>query len=311
MKKSIAIIITLLIIVTAFGGCKEKEAEKQKDSVKDGKLSVVTTIFPPYDFARVIGGDKIDLKMLVKPGSESHYYEPSVTDIAAVGSADLFIYCGTQTDEWAEDMLESLDDSSVTAFAMADSVALLPLDSAHSHGDAYDEHVWTSPKNAINIVIEICEALIKLSPENEDYFSENALDYIEKLKTLDNRFRITVDGGNTKTLVFADRFPFRYLAESYGLNCFAAFSGCSAEEEAPLSTVKELADAVKQNNLKVVFTTESSDGNMAKTICDETGAKRLTLHSCHNLSPEDFKNGVTYLDIMNQNVENLKEALGS
>lgn len=306
MKRIIALILIALICVGCFCSCKGENKEK------DGKISVVTTVFPPYDFARAIGGDKIELTMLVSPGNESHFYEPSVSDMAKITDADLFIYGGGESDEWAKIIVDG-QGQNYNSIAMTDCVELIATEEnvPDYRVPETDDHVWTTPKNAINIAIEICEALIEISPENTEYFEDNMLTFLEKFTALDNAYKTAIKSAKTKTLVFADRFPFRYLAEEYSLDCHAAFSGCSSEEEAPLSTVKELCDIVKNNNIPVVFTVEFSDGNMAKTICDSTGAKRLTLHSCHTVSKEDFEKGVTYLYIMEKNLLALKEALGS
>ena len=180
---------------------------------------------------------------------------------------------------------------------------------SHEHEEEIDEHVWTSPKNAILIIEKIKEVLSEKDEKNAKSYSENSAEYISKLQALDKSFQDVVSSGKRKTLVFGDRFPFRYFADAYGLNYFAAFSGCSTETDASAATVAFLTDKVKEEKIPVVFNIEFSNGKIADSICDATGAKKMTLHSCHNVSANDFANGVSYLSIMEQNVDKIREAL--
>lgn len=282
----------------------------------DDRLTVVTTIFPQYDFVRQIAGDAVNLTMLLPPGGESHSYEPTPRDMASVADCDLFIEVGGPSEAWAADLRQSIDTDGMRVIALLDLVEVIGLeDEAHDHDDGethddeLDEHVWTSPKNAAVLVSAIADALIELNPVNADLYRANADAYLAELSALDAEFTEIVAGGVRKTVVFGDRFPFRYLADAYGLDYAAAFPGCSAESEPAPATVATLIEQVKAEAIPVVFTIEFSRGEVADAICEETGAKKLTMHSCHNLSVEDFNAGVTYLDLMRQNAEALREAL--
>lgn len=193
--------------------------------------------------------------------------------------------------------------------ATAEDIKEALLDHDHAHEAEYDEHVWTSPKNAMTIVQALSDKLCTLDNANASVYEHNTATYLEKLGNLDNAFKEAVSAGNRKTLIFGDRFPFRYFTEAYGLNYFAAFSGCSTETEASAATIAFLIDKVKDENIPTVFHIELSNEKMADSICESTGAKKLLFHSCHNITKDDFESGIGYLDLMTQNVDNLKEAL--
>uniref|UniRef100_UPI002943E7EB metal ABC transporter substrate-binding protein n=1 Tax=uncultured Tyzzerella sp. TaxID=2321398 RepID=UPI002943E7EB len=179
----------------------------------------------------------------------------------------------------------------------------------HQHEDEIDEHVWTSPINAIKISKKIKDILVEKDSKNAVLYEDNTNEYIRKLEKLDKDIRDVVSSSKRNILVFGDRFPFRYLANEYNLDYFAAFSGCSTETEASPSTVAFLVDKVKEKEIPVVFTIEFSNGKIADAITDSTGAKKVMLHSCHNVSADEFANGVTYLSLMNENINKLREAL--
>ena len=320
MKKFLAVIITSLILVATLCACGNKENSVSKaQSGSDGKISVVTTIFPPYDFARQVGGDNVDLTMLLKPGTESHNYDPTPQDIIKIQNCDLFIYVGGESDEWVKDILESDNSKPKKIIALIDCVDAVEEEIVEgmedkdedddSHKIEYDEHVWTSPKNAIIISKKISSALIELDKDNAKTYEKNTTEYSQKLSLLDSKFQSIVDNAKRKTIIFGDRFPMRYFADEYGLKYYAAFPGCSSETEPSAATVSFLIDKVKAEKIPVVFSIEFSNGKVADTICEDTRAKKLTFHSCHNVTQEQFDSGVTYIDLMNQNAENIKEAL--
>ena len=308
-------------------------------SERGGRPKVVATIFPQYDFARAIGGDRIELSMLLKPGMDSHSYSPSPQDIINIQNCDLFIYIGGENDHWVEKILDSFDEGkgpktlklidSVSAVEEELAEGMQEEDHGHAHDDGteehghgpendaeeheheaeYDEHIWTSPRNAEKMAAAIKEALASVDPENSSFYEENAKAYAAELEKLDEDFRRTIGGGGRRLLVFGDRFPFRYLTDEYGLKYAAAFPGCSAESEASAATVAYLIDKVRKENVPVVFHIEMSDEETADAICRETGAKKMLLHSCHNLSRKEIEEGATYIALMRKNLENLKEAL--
>lgn len=317
IKKFIAIILAAIMAFTVFSAC-DNNPEKADTAKEDTKLKIVTTIFPQYDFSREIAGDLADLKMLLPPGSESHSFEPTPQDIIDIENCDIFIYTGGESDSWVDTILESIDAPDMKVIALLDVCDAVTEEIVegmeheeddHSGSPEYDEHVWTSPKNAITIVEAIAEAFAQADAENAEVYSNNSSSYIEKLKLLDEEFREITDNAPIHTLIFGDRFPFRYFTDEYGLEYYAAFPGCSTETGASAQTVAFLIDTVKEKGIPVVLYIEFSNRRMADTIAEATGARALQLHSCHSVSPEDMENGASYLTLMKQNAENLKEAL--
>jgi len=322
--KHIAKLVLLAILMTAIlTGCQQNNTKSSVDTNDtDDAVSVVTTIFPQYDFVREIAGDNVELMMLLSPGSESHSYEPTPQDIITIQSCDVFIYVGGESESWVDEILESMDTSNMKIIALMDLVNVveeeivegMEAEDEHESDEQeeeaeYDEHVWTSPKNAKLIVQGISDALCEADRANAGLFKENTTAYLEKLDELDAALQEVVDHAARTTLVFGDRFPFRYLAVDYGLTYYAAFPGCSSDTEPSAATVAFLIDKVNQENIPVVFYIEFSNGKMADTISESTNAVKLLLHSCHNVTAKELEGGVSYLDLMNQNVENLKEAL--
>lgn len=323
MKKiSVLTIGLVLMMSTLLYGC---QSQKRTQDDPD-KINVVATIFPQYDFVRQVAGDAVDLTLLLPPGAESHSYEPTPKDIIAIQNADIFIYVGGESDAWIEDILSSMDTSNMKLIALMDCVDTVEevivegmQSDEHEEGEVheeaegeeaeYDEHVWTSPKNAMLITEKITEALTDADAKNAELYQTNNASYQEKLKDLDVQFQEVVDHAERKVMVFGDRFPFRYFADAYGLTYYAAFPGCSSETEPSAATVSFLINEVKDNEIPVVFHIEFSNEKVADAICESTGAKKSEFHSCHNVSPEELAEGATYLSLMQQNVLNLKEAL--
>ena len=287
----------------------------------DDRPRVVAALFPYYDFARAVGGDRINLTMVLKPGTEAHTFDPTPQDMITIKKCNLFIYTGAGNDVWAEKLLESVKgDVAPRVLRAASHVALLKeehtagmADEANEGGgegsEEFDEHIWTSPRGAEKIVAAIREALISVDPENAAIYRSNAKAYLAELRGLDEDFRRVMKMGKRRTIVVGDRFPFRYLAHDYGIRYFAAFPGCSAECEPSASTTAFLIDKVKSEKIPAVFHLELSNESTAKAICAETGAEMLTLHSCHNVSRDDFSKGVTCVTLMRKNLVNLKKAL--
>jgi zinc transport system substrate-binding protein len=256
--------------------------------------------------------------MLLPPGSESHSFEPTPKDVITIRNCDVFIYVGGESDEWVRDVLESVDTSKMTIVTLMDCVTAVEEETVEGMQDGeeeaaeepeYDEHVWTSPKNAKLIVQKISDALAARDADNAEFYKSNTSEYLQKLDALDAQLQAVADSAVRRTIVFGDRFPFRYLADAYGLEYFAAFPGCSTETEASAATVKFLIDKIIAEKIPVVFHIEMGNKRMANTLAEETGAKVLLLHACHNISKADFEAGKTYIDIMTENVSALKEAL--
>ena len=322
---------------------KTAETEKNTDALSEGnKLKIVTTNFPSYDFARAITKEDAEVTMLVKPGAETHSFEPSPQDIITIQNADLFIYTGGDSDEWVDGILESVQNKNFHVFKMMDAVNLIEEETVegmqeeeHEHADAdhgneeadhdhekadqaeeheeegpeMDEHVWTSPKNAITIVEKLEETLSGLDESHKDSFKANSESYVKELEELDKSFKEVVDSGKRKEIIVADRFPFAYFCKEYGLSYFAAFPGCSTDTQPSAATIAFLTDKVKEDKIPVVFHIEMGNEDMVNAISKDTGAKKLLLNSVHNVTDSDFKAGKTYVDLMKPNVEALKEAL--
>lgn len=317
MRRILAGLLSALLFLT-LAACGDGDAAPEAPEA--GKIRVVTTIFPPYDFVRAVAGDRVELKMLLPPGSESHSYEPSPRDIMTIQNGDLFICVGGTSESWVEEVLEAVGREDLVVLRLMDMVDVVEEEhvegmeapgEAHGHEEEgeYDEHVWTSPQNAIRIVEQITQALCDLDAENAPAYRRAAEAYIGELEKLDETFRDIVSGAVRKTLVFGDRFPFRYFADAYGLDYYAAFPGCAEQSEPSARTVAFLIDKVREERIPVVFCVEMSSGKIADAVCEATGAKKRLLHSGHMVSREDFLAGKTYLELMEANAKALKEAL--
>ena len=293
----------------------------------NAEFTVVCSIFPQYDWVREVLGERYDVfnvSYLADSGVDSHSFAPSVAQIARVSSADLFIYTGGKSDGWAENISRDSNKLNLNLIdVLGDDVLIFgnfcsdDCNEDHDHekaqeGEAADEHIWVSLRHTMTVVSAIGVALSELDPAHAGLYSSNADEYIAKLSVLDKQYQQAVDAANVTTLVFADRFPFRYLMEDYGLTYYAAFQGCSAETEASFSTIVSLANRINQLGLEVVMVTETSDKSIANTVINSTDAKNqriLVLDSMKMVLPNDVQNGVTYLSIMESNLEVLREAL--
>ena len=314
-----AVILAAGIAAAAAAGCGVKQEEPD-----DGKLKIVTTIFPQYDFVRAIAGGTgaVNVRMLLSPGEEVHSYEPTPLDIKEIQNCDLFIYVGAENDVWVDRILENMGDKRPETLRLVDltetvaeeSVEGMMEEKGHDHEESReeeaDEHVWTSPVKAAEITEAIAQKMAELDPPNADNYLANAQDYEAKILDLDAQFRQIAENAERKVLVFGDRFPIRYFAEEYGLDYFAAFPGCSSESEPSASTLAFLIDKVREEEIPVVFSIEFSNGNIARAICESTGAVQRTYNSCHNVTKEQMENGATYVSLMSENLEAVREALG-
>ena len=300
MKKLFA---ALLALVLCLSGCACAENEKP---------AVVTTAFPQYDVIRAVAGDRVDLKMLLKPGAEVHTYEPAPQDILAISSCDLFFYGGGESDEWVEGLLESTASEARRVLAMMDCVPLLEEEGEEDEGGdvEYDEHVWTSPKNEMLIAQAACDALCEIDPAGEDIYRANTEAYLAKLTELDEAFEAVVENAARDTIIFGDRYPLIYFSHAYGLNYIAAFPGCSTETEPSAAAMTALIRGAMDVKAPLVLYLELSNGSIARAVAEQIGAETRVFYACHNLTQDDFVAGKTYLDFMWENVDTLKEALG-
>lgn len=322
MKKILALLLALWIPAAVLSGCAP-----QDDSAASNKLNIVTTIFPAYDWVREILGDETDraeITMLLDSGVDLHSYQPTVDDIVKISDCDLFLYVGGESDGWVDDALKNAPNKDRKVIrlldvlgdsAKAEETLAGMQEEKHDHEEEaeYDEHIWLSLKNAQVLVAAISEALQETDPARKDTYAANAAAYAEKLSALDGEYRAAVDSGKYKTLLFGDRFPFRYLADDYGLDYYAAFPGCSAETEASFETVSFLAGKMDALGLPCVLTIEGTQHKIAETIVQNTAQKNqqvLTMDSMQAVTANDAASGVSYLSIMEKNLSVLKKALG-
>lgn len=322
MKKILALLLALWIPAAVLSGCAP-----QDDSAASNKLNIVTTIFPAYDWVREILGDETDraeITTLLDSGVDLHSYQPTVDDIVKISDCDLFLYVGGESDGWVEDALKNAPNKDRKVIRLLDVLGdsakaeetvegMQEEEHGHEEEAEYDEHIWLSLKNAQVLVAAISEALQESDPARKDTYAANAAAYVEKLSALDGEYRAAVDSGKYKTLLFGDRFPFRYLADDYGLDYYAAFPGCSAETEASFETVSFLAGKMDALGLPCMLTIEGTQHKIAETIVQNTAQKNqqiLTMDSMQAVTANDAASGVSYLSIMEKNLSVLKKALG-
>lgn len=323
MKRVLSIIVTALLIMGCISGCSPSAAAAASSKSPDTKkLKIVATIFPEYDWVKNVLGDKsenAELTLLLDKGTDLHSFQPTAADILKISSCDLFIYVGGESDKWVDGALKEAVNKNMVVInlmqALGDAVKeeeLVEGMQGEEEEKEYDEHVWLSLKNAATCVGKISEALQKLDAANADKYKTNAASYTDKLNSLDKDYAKAVEDGKQKTLLFGDRFPFRYMTEDYKLKYYAAFIGCSAETEASFETISFLARKADELSLNSILTIEGSDKKIAETINSNTGRKNLkilTLDSLQSTTSENVKNGASYLSAMEKNLEILKEAL--
>ena len=333
MRKIISVLLAVLMLAGILTGCGKVPTGNNE------KLSIVTTIFPEYDWVMNILGEKAsdaDVTMLLDNGVDLHSYQPSADDIIKISRCDLFIYVGGESDGWVEDALKEATNKDMVVIDLLDVLGdavkeeevkegMEAEEHDHNHEDEhdeeehdheeeaeYDEHVWLSLKNAAVLVSAIRDALVSLDAENADSYTASASDYIEKLNALDADYQAAVDTAKVKTVLFGDRFPFRYLVDDYGLDYYAAFVGCSAESEASFETIAFLANKVDELGLSAVLTLEGTNHKIAETIVSTSknkSAQILSMDSMQSTTSGDVKNGATYLSIMEKNLAVLTDAL--
>lgn len=333
MKKNIAFLLVLIlifsIITIIITNCMDV---KQKES---GKIEIIATLFPQYDFAKQIGGDKVNVTLLLPPGSESHTYEPTPQDMRNVNNSNLFIYTGKEMEPWAENLIDGMKNE-IKVLDLSTTVNLINIkefedefcsgencnhnhehnehdghneQEKEEHNHSYDPHIWLNPQYAIQMVNSILEQLCEIDPANKTYYQKNATEYIKQIQQLDIEFEETVSLAQNKKIAFGGAFAYAYFIEKYNLEFISAYQTCGENAEPSTTQVKQVIDYINENNIKVIFYKEYTTGNIAKTISESTNAEVLVFHTVHNVSKNELENGATYISVMRQNLENLKKAL--
>ncbi len=330
-KKFLLVIIIAVIMVNLLA-C---DNEKQEDS----KITIMTTLFPQYDFAKQIVGDKCEVKLLLPPGVGSHSYEPTPKDIIDINNSDMIIYTGDIMEAWVATIIESADNEKLNVVDLSEGIELLEtgeaehehshghedefsneekheheednheVDLEHGHAHGIDPHFFTSPKNAVIMMNTILEQIVKIDPENEQHYRENAKAYIEKINEVDEKIHHIVEESANKTLYFGGKFAMLYFVNEYHLSYVSPFDSCAHESEANPKSIVEIIECMNEHGADTVFYEELVDPKVANMIAEEIDGNTLLLHSCHNVSKEDMEKGVTYVDLMNRNAENLMKGL--
>lgn len=332
MKKNIAFIVLLIIIFTAITAIIINIKNPKRKNNGD-KIEVVATLFPQYDFVKQVGGDKVNVTLLLPPGSESHTYEPTPQDMILINESNLFIYTGEEMEPWADNLISGMKKD-INVLDLSKTVKLINVEEFeeeheheehsdeeehehehnHSHEEdghhhAYDPHIWLNPQYAIKMVKSIEHELCEIDPENADYYKNNAQNYINQISDLDKEFEETVNNSSNPKIAFGGAFAYAYFVERYNLDFISAYETCGESAEPSTVQVKEVIDYINKNKIPVIFYKEYTTGNIAKTISEATGAEMLVFNTVHNVSKDEMQNGATYVSIMRENLENLKQAL--
>jgi zinc transport system substrate-binding protein len=303
------ILLIIFILLSFLLSCQPaKESNKPEN-----KLNVIATIFPIYDFARNIGGDKINVTMLLPPGTDAHHYELKPKDIINVGKADIFFFTNFEMEQWAYKIINAADkNTNMLAIETGVGAVLLPLNAVEEeqehHVSKFDPHIWLDMDNAQKMVDNIAEAFIKKDSRNSDYYLKNARNYKLKLIALDQRYRTELTGCKTKTLLHAGHWAFAYLAKRYNLNYIAAYNVSADAEPSPQKMVA-LIEQVKQERVPCIYYEDMMNPRVAKMIAKETGAGLLKLNNGHDVSKSDIQTDVSFISLMEKNLINLKKGM--
>lgn len=313
IKKIISVALVAIMLVCAVS-CDLEQSDR------DG-LKIVVTIFPEYDWVmQILGGraDGAEVTLLLNNGTDVHSYQPSVSDLVKISECDIFIYVGGNTESWVEDALKNVSNSEMKVICLTDVLSDRVVkdehegEADHDHENVIDEHIWLSLKNAQKCCEYIADQIAETDPENADEYTENVANYCNLLSSLDGEYKTAVEDAKFNTLIFADRFPFRYLVEDYSLEYYAAFSGCSTETDASFETVAFLVDKLDESGVGSLIVIDGSDKKLANTVKTNAASENVAIHtldSMQSVTASDIKNGTTYLSVMKENLEVLKLAL--
>lgn len=304
MKRVISAIAACAVIFCLFAGCSAE---------KGGKKTIMATLFPQYDFARTIAGDNFEVKLLLTPGTESHTYDPGASDMYAIANSSLFLYTGDEMEPWAGTLISSLGEDCPEVVDCSQNVPLIKEEhdheEEHEHEHEADPHIWLDMDNAKLMADNICSGLCKIDPENADSYKENASKLKDELDALDGEFEQLFSDSDTDTIVFGGRFSYIYFIERYDLSYVTAYKSCSASAEPSLADIAEVVDYINANNAGAIYYEELSEPKVARSIAEDTGIKALEFSTAHNVTAEQLEKGVTFIDIMRQNIANLREGL--
>jgi len=317
--KSIIIAVIALVIIMLILSMSLNKKNQEKE-INEDRFKIVTTTFSTYDFSKKIVGDKANVEFLLGPGIDSHSYEPSAADLIKIQEADIFIYIGGEMEKWVDKVIEAnvLDLNNTKLIKVSDCVETIEeqeVDGAEEHEEeekvegAFDEHIWTSPTNAIKMVSYLAEEFGKYDETNKELYIQNANNYNKEIEKVRSDIQEVVDNKVRDRLVFGDKMPMQYFLNEFGLQCSAAFDGCSTETEPSAKTIVYLVNKVKEENIPVVLYIELSTGKTAKAIASETGAEAMQIQAVHNVSKVDFDAGESYVSLMKRNIDVLKKAL--
>ncbi len=320
MKKKIVavlsfciLIVIMIAIILTF---------KTENMIKNNeKLQIVATLFPQYDFAKQIVGDKADVKLLLNSGVEAHNYEPTAKDmITILNNSDVFLYNGTTLEPWTTDIIENLKEYNCNIVNVSENIELIKLDDfeekninseilvedeEHIDKEIYDEHIWMNPNNAIIMIDNILNAICEIDSENAMFYRNNAENYKKEILNLDSELKNLVANSNRKEIAVGGEFAYSYLVDNYGLKFVSVYTNCGEGEDPSIAKVKSVIDYINKYNMPAVYYEELSEGTIAKMIAEETKAEPLVLYSIHNGDPEKD----TYVSLMKKNIENLRKGL--
>ncbi|CDB24321.1 aBC transporter substrate-binding protein [Clostridium sp. CAG:557] len=297
-------------------GCTSSKSETSKSE----KITVIATLFPQYDFAKQIAGDKAEVSLLLPPGTESHTYDPTPADILKVSNSDIFLYTGKEMEPWADKIINSVKNKNLIVGNVSTEIDLMKLEHHHHddeqdhekashHEHNFDPHIWLDPTLAAKMVDNITLIFCQKDPQNSDYYKGNAEIYKNKLHELDENFKNMINSSKRKSIVFAGRFAHLYFINHYGLEYIAAFDGCSTEAEPSVKKISKIIDFIYKNNIPAIYYEEISEPKVANSIAEQTGTKTLKFSTLHNVTKEQLESNITYIDLMQENLENLRQGL--
>lgn len=323
MKNILSYILSIfiLIIIMTIAISIYRKNDTSSNNIDNGRIQIIATLFPEYDFAKQIVGDKADVKLLLSSGVESHNYEPTAKDMIEILNSNMFLYTGTDLEPWTADIVNSLSQTNSKIINVAENITLIKLeefekkfinseilddeDEHHHDEEIYDEHIWMSPQNAIIMIDNILDAICEQDPENAEYYKKNAEDYKEKINKLDNEFKSVIENAKTKEIAVGGEFAYAYFVDYYNLKFVSVYKNCGEGEDPSIAKVKSVIDYINKYNLPAVYYEELSEGTVAKMISEETNAKALVFYSIHN----GDTNKDSYVTLMEKNLENLKKGL--